>query len=179
MDVNFEVGDAKSLPYPDAAFDVALSTVGVMFAPDQEKAASELLRVCRPGGKIGLASWTPDGFIGQMFRAIGRHVPPTSGIKSPPLWGTEERLRELFGDEVSSLQAMRRSYIFRYPSAQYYVGYFRDYYGPTLKAFETLDAEGRDALERDLEELLESWNISDDGTLIVPSEYLEVVTVRR
>lgn len=179
LDVAFEVGDAENLPYPEASFDVVLSTLGVMFAPDQDKAASELLRVCRLGGKIGLANWTPDGFIGDMFRTLGRHVPPPAGIKPPPSWGTEERLRELFGEGVSSLRTTRRSYVFRQPSARHFVEYFRDYYGPTLKAFESLDATGQDALARDLKELLESRNTSGDGTLVVPSDYLEVVAVRR
>jgi SAM-dependent methyltransferase len=150
-----------------------------MFTPDQERAAGELLRVCRPGGKIGLANWTPDGFIGNMFRTLGRHVPPPSGIKPPPLWGTEERLRELLGEGVSSLETTRRSFVFRFPSAEHFVGYFRDYYGPTLKAFESLDATGRDALARDLQELLEDWNTSGDETLVVASDYLEAVAVRR
>jgi ubiquinone/menaquinone biosynthesis C-methylase UbiE len=179
LEVSFEVGDAEDLPYADASFDVVLSTLGVMFTPDQEKAAGELLRVCRSGGKIGLANWTPDGYIGNMFRTIGKHVPPPPGIKPPPLWGTEERLRELLGEGVSSLQTTRRSYVFRYPSAEYFVGYFRDYYGPTLRAFESSDSNGRDALARDLEELLEDWNTSGDETLVVASGYLEVVAVRR
>ncbi|MGI8538394.1 MAG: class I SAM-dependent methyltransferase [Rubrobacteraceae bacterium] len=179
LEVGFEVGDAEDLPYPDASFDVVLSTLGVMFTPDQEKAAGELLRVCRPGGKIGLANWTPDGFIGDMFRTIGKHVPPPPGIKPPPLWGTEERLRELFGEGVTSLETTRRSYAFRQPSARHFVEYFRDYYGPTLKAFEALEAEGQDALARDLEELLEVRNTSGDETLVVPSDYLEVVAVTR
>ncbi len=179
LGVSFEVGDAENLPYADGSFDVVLSTLGVMFAPDQEKAASELLRVCRPGGKIGLANWTPDGYIGNMFRTMGKHVSPPPGIKPPPLWGTEERLRELFGEAVSSLQTTRRTCFFRYPSAAYFVEYFRDYYGPTLKAFESLDEAGRDALARDLEELLDDWNTSGDETLVVPSDYLEVVAVKR
>jgi ubiquinone/menaquinone biosynthesis C-methylase UbiE len=179
VEITFEVGDAEDLPYPDASFDVVLSTLGVMFAPDQEKAAKELLRVCRPGGKIGLANWTPDGFIGNMFRTHGKHVPPPPGIKPPPLWGTEERLRELLGEGISSLETTRRSYVFRYPSAEYFVEYFREYYGPTLRAFEALDASGRDALARDLEELLEHWNTSGDQTLVVPSDYLEVVATKR
>lgn len=179
MDIAFEVGDAEALPYPEAAFDVVLSTVGVMFAPDQDKTASELLRVCRPGGKIGLANWTPEGFAGGLFRTIGKHVPPPPGIKPPPLWGTEERLGELFGGEVSFLDTKRRSFVFRYPSAQYYVEHYRDYFGPVRKAFESLDVEGRDALTWDLEELLQSWNTSGDGTLVVPSDYLEAVAVRR
>src|ERR687889_1944310 len=179
VEVSFEVGDAEDLPYPDASFDVVLSTLGVMFAPDQERAAEELLRICRPGGKIGLANWTPDGFIGHMFRTLGKYVPPPPGIKPPPLWGTEERLRELLGEGVASLEVMQRSYKWRYPSAGHFVEYFRSYYGPTLKAFESLDRDGQDALAKDLEELLEQWNTSGDATLIVPSEYLEVVAVRR
>jgi ubiquinone/menaquinone biosynthesis C-methylase UbiE len=179
MEITFEVGDAENLPYPDASFDVVLSTLGVMFAPDQEKAAEELLRVCRPGGKIGLANWTPDGFIGSMFRTQGKHVPPPPGIKPPPLWGTEERLRELLGEGVASLEVTQRSFMWRYPSARHFVEHFRSYYGPTLKAFEALDADGQEALAKDLEELLEHWNISDGSTLMVPSDYLEVVAVRR
>ncbi len=178
LGVSFEVGDAENLPYADASFDVVLSTLGVMFTPDQEKAAGEMLRVCRPGGKIGLANWTPDGYIGHMFRTMGKHVAPPPGIKPPPLWGTEERVQELLGEGVSSLNATRRSYAFRYPSAQYFVEYFRDYYGPTLKAFESLDATDREALARDLQELLEEWNSSGDETLVVWSDYLEVVAVR-
>jgi len=179
MEITFEVGDAEALPYPDASFDVVLSTLGVMFAPDQEKVAEELLRICRPGGKIGLANWTPEGFIGNMFRTLGKHVLPPPGIKPPPLWGTEERLRELLGEGVASLEVRQRSYMFRYPSSRHFVEYFRSYYGPTLKAFESLDPEGQEALAEDLKELLEQWNTSDDATLIVPSDYLEVVAVRR
>jgi ubiquinone/menaquinone biosynthesis C-methylase UbiE len=179
MAITFDVSDAEDLPYPDASFDVVLSTLGVMFAPDQEKAAEELLRVCRPGGKIGLANWTPEGFIGNMFRTMGEHVPPPPRIKPPPLWGTEQRLRELFGEGVASLEVTQRSYTWRYPSAKHCVEYFRSYYGPTLKAFESLDPDGQEALAEDLEELFERWNISDGTTMIVPSDYLEVVAVRR
>jgi ubiquinone/menaquinone biosynthesis C-methylase UbiE len=179
LEITFDVGDAEDLPYPDASFDVVLSTLGVMFTPDQEKAAKELLRICRPGGKIGLANWTPDGFIGNMFRTLGKHVPPPPGIKPPPLWGTEERLRELLGEGVASLGVMQRSYTWRYPSAKHFVEYFGSYYGPMLKAFESLDPDGQEALAEDLKELLEHWNISGDATLIVPSDYLEVVAVRR
>ncbi|MBA2442786.1 MAG: methyltransferase domain-containing protein [Rubrobacter sp.] len=179
MDITFEVGDAEDLPYPDASFDVVLSTVGVMFAPNQEKTASELLRVCRSGGRIGLSNWTSDGFVGNMFRTVGKHVPPPPGIKPPPLWGTEGRLRELFADEISSLTAAQRTYVFRYPSAEHFVNHFRTYYGPTVKAFESLDAAGQEALATDLEELLDGWNTSGDQTIIVPSDYLEVVATRR
>jgi ubiquinone/menaquinone biosynthesis C-methylase UbiE len=179
MSITFDVGDAEDLPYPDASFDVVLSTLGVMFAPNQEKVAEELLRICRSGGKIGLANWTPDGFIGNMFRTLGKHVPPPPGIKPPPLWGTEERLRELLGEDIASLEVTRRSYMFRYPSAGHFVEYFRSYYGPTLKAFESLEPEGQRYLAEDLEELLAQWNTSGDATVVVPSDYLEVVAVRR
>lgn len=178
LDIDFETGDAEDLPYPDASFDAVLSTFGVMFAPNQEKAASELLRMCKPGGKIALANWTPEGFVGNMFRTIGKHVPPPAGIKPPPLWGTGERLAELFGEGVSSLQTRRRTYVIRYPSAQYFIEYFRQYFGPAVKAFEALDPVGQDALARDLEELMNLWNTSGDGTVVVPAEYLEVVAVR-
>lgn len=179
MEISFDVGDAENLPYPDTSFDVVLSTLGVMFAPDQEKAADELLRVCRSGGKIGLANWTPDGYIGQMFATVGKHVPPPAGIKPPPLWGTEDRLRELFGEKISSLEITRRSYVFRSLSAGHNVEYARTYFGPMIKAFESLDADGQDALERDLKELLDRWNTSGDETIVVPGDYLEVVAVKR
>jgi ubiquinone/menaquinone biosynthesis C-methylase UbiE len=179
LEITFEVGDAEDLPYPDASFDVVLSTLGVMFAPDQEKSAGELLRVCKPGGKIGLANWTPDGFIGNMFRTVGKHFPPPPGIKPPPLWGTEERLRELLGEGISSLHTTRRSYVFPYLSAEHFIEVFHTYYGPVHKAFKSLDAAGREALARDLEELLHNWNTSGDETVVVPSEYLEVVAVRQ
>ncbi len=179
MEITFEVGDAEDLSYPDASFDVALSTIGVMFCPDQEKAAGELLRVCRPGGKIGLASWTPDSFTGNMLKTVGKHVPPPPGIKPPSLWGTEERLQELFGGGVSSLEATRRTYNFRYPSAEHFVDWFRNYYGPTVRAFAALEPEGQEALAGDLRELCESRNVSGDGTLVAPSDYLEAVGVRR
>ncbi|WP_119068113.1 class I SAM-dependent methyltransferase [Rubrobacter indicoceani] len=179
MDITFEVGDAEQLSYADGSFDVVLSTIGVMFCPRQEQAASELLRVCRPGGKIGLASWTPGGFTGQMLKTVAGHVPPPPGIKPPPLWGTEDRLVELFGEEISSLDATRRIYNFRYPSADHFVEWFRDYYGPTVRAFAALDPEGKEALAADLKDLLDKRNISGDETLVVPSEYLEAVALRR
>ncbi len=178
MDITFEVGDAEDLPYLDASFDVVLSTLGVMFAPDQEKAASELLRVCRSEGRIGLANWTPDSFIGNMVRTVGKHFPPPPGIKPPFLWGTEKRLRELLGAGVSSLDTTRCTYMFRYPSAGHFIEYFRSYYGPMNKAFEALDPDGREALESDLRELIADWNVSGDETAVLPSDYLEVVAVR-
>src|SRR3712207_4458635 len=179
MDITFEVGDAEDLSYPDASFDVVVSTIGVMFCPNQEQAAAELLRVCKPGGKIGLASWTPEGFTGNMLRVVGKHVPPPPGVKPPSLWGTEERLQELLGTGVASLRTTRRTYNFRYPSVEHYVGWFREYYGPTVRAFAALDPEGQEALAADLRELCASRNVADDGTLVAPSDYLEVVAVRR
>jgi SAM-dependent methyltransferase len=184
LPVTFQEGDAERLRFPDGAFDVVLSTFGVMFAPDQERAACELLRVCRPGGKIGLANWTPDSFVGQIFRIIGRYIPPAPGLRSPALWGTEERLRELFGDKIaasgpSAFQATSRYFNFRYGSAEEWLDVFRTYYGPVHKAFAGLDTAGRDGLERDLTELALRSDRGGKEGLVVPSEYLEVVATRR
>jgi SAM-dependent methyltransferase len=178
LPVAFVDGDAEDIPFPDASFDIVLSTLGAMFAPDQEKTAGELLRVCRPGGKLGLANWTPDGFIGQMFRVTARYVPPPSGLRPPVLWGTEERLRDLFGDGVSSLRAERRSFVFRYRSFDHLLEVFRTYYGPVSKAFQALDADRQEAYAADLRSLAAQFNRSGDETIAVPSEYLEVVAVR-
>lgn len=178
LPVDFIEGDAEDIPFPDAAFDVVLSTLGVMFAPDQETAAGELLRVCRPGGKLGLANWTPDGFVGQMFRVTARYVPPPAGLQPPALWGTEERLRELFGDEVAWMRAERRDFWFRYRSFDHWLEVFRTYYGPVGKAFQALDADRQRAYADDLRSLVARFNRSSDGTVAVPSAYLEVVAVR-
>jgi ubiquinone/menaquinone biosynthesis C-methylase UbiE len=178
LPVVFVEGDAEDIPFPDASFDVALSTVGVMFAPDQEKVARELLRVIRPGGKIGMANWTPDGFIGQMFKVTGRHMPSPAGLQPPALWGAEERVRDLFGDGVAWLRAERRSFVFRYHSFDHWLEVFRTYYGPVTKAFEALDADGQEAYAADLRALVAQFNRSGDGTMAVPSDYLEVVAVR-
>lgn len=178
LSIEFREGDAQAIPYPDASFDVALSTFGVMFAPDQERAAAELLRVTRPGGSIGLASWTPESFIGDLFRANGKHVPPPAGLKPPGLWGTEARLRELFGNGISELRATRREVVFRYRSPEHWLDYWRSYYGPTIKTFEALDDAGKAALERDLLDLAAKHNADPNGTLAIPSEYLEVVATR-
>jgi SAM-dependent methyltransferase len=176
--IRFDVGDAEALPVADASYDVVLSTFGTMFAPNQEQTARELLRACRPGGRIGLASWTPDGWIGEMFRVTGRHVPPPAGLRPPTRWGTEEGARELFGDGVTTLRATRRQFVWRFASAQQYLELFRGYYGPTLRAFAALDQAGQKALAGDLIALAERFNRADDGTLLVPAEYLEVVAVR-
>jgi SAM-dependent methyltransferase len=178
LPVEFKEGDAEALPAPDGSYDVVLSTFGVMFAPNQEQAARELLRVCRPGGRIGLASWTPEGWIGEMFRITGRHVPPPAGLRPPIRWGTEDGLRELFGDGIASLRATRQVFLWRFASAQQYLDLFRTYYGPTFKAFEALDEPSRQALARDLIDAAERFNRSDDGTLLVPAEYLEVVATK-
>jgi ubiquinone/menaquinone biosynthesis C-methylase UbiE len=176
--VDFREGDAEALPFADAGFDVVLSTFGVMFTADQERAAAELLRVCRPGGRIGLANWTPEGFIGQLFATIGRHVPPPPGVRPPPLWGTRARLEELFGRD-GTVSATPRRFAFRYRSPAHWVEVFRTWYGPVLKAFAALDGAGREALEDDLLRLLARFNTAEDGTLVAPGEYLEVVVERR
>jgi len=171
-------GDAEALPFPDGAFDVVLSTFGVMFAPDQERAARELVRVCRHGGRIGLASWTPDGFVGEMFKVVGKHVPPPAGLRGPPQWGVEGRLAELFGDEARELTAQRREFAFRYRSAAHWVEVFRTWYGPVRRAFEALGPGAQDALADDLEALVERFNVARDGTMVAPSVYLEAVIAR-
>ena len=173
--VQFEQADAENLQYQDGAFDVVLSTFGVMFTPNQEKAAAELARVCRSGGRIGLANWTPGGFIGELFKVIGRYIPPAPGMKSPSLWGTEERLRELFGTRATALQAPRRNYIFRYRSPKHWLDTFRTYYGPMYKAFGALDASNQTSLAEDLLGLVQRFNTATDGTMVVPGEYVEAV----
>jgi len=175
--VTFEVADAEALPYADASFDVALSTFGVMFTAAQEQAASELQRVCRPGGRIGLACWTPTGFLGDLFKVVGKHVPPMPGVRSPLLWGTEAHLRTLFAD-ATSIAPTVRSFVFRYLSAEHFVDVFRSFYGPVHKAFASLDAERQAALDGDLVSLLRTASRGRSGTLVVPAEYLEVVITR-
>jgi SAM-dependent methyltransferase len=176
--VDFQEGDAEALSFEDASFDVVMSTLGVMFAPHQGNVASELLRVCRSAGMICLANWTPDSFIGDFFRTIGKYVPPPPLPNSPFRWGTEEGVRELIGDGVSDLGMERRTFNFRYRSAQHFVDHFKGYYGPSLKAFEALEDAGKDGLERDIIELVGQYNTADDGTAVVPSDYLEVIAVR-
>jgi SAM-dependent methyltransferase len=175
LSIEFRQADAENLPFDDASFDAVLSTFGVMFTPNQEQAARELARVCRRGGKIGLANWTPGSMIGELFKLIGRYVPPPAGVKSPALWGTEERLRELFGDRVSAIATTRSHFVFRYRSAQHWVDTFRTYYGPMLKAFAAVAPDRQGELERDLIALAQRYNRAGEGTLIAPSEYLEVV----
>jgi ubiquinone/menaquinone biosynthesis C-methylase UbiE len=178
LPVRFEVADAEALPFADASFDVVLSTFGVMFTPDHARAAKELLRVARPGGRIGLANWTPEGFIGRLFKTVGAHVPAPAGLKSPSLWGSEAYLRDLFGAQAASIVCTRRQFNFRYRSAAHFVQVFRDFYGPTHKAFAALDAKGQQALERDITGLIGEFKLAGPSSLVVPSDYLEVVIQR-
>jgi len=171
--------DAENLPFPDASFDVVLSTFGVMFTPNQERAAAEMVRVCRPGGRIGLANWTPESFIGQVFKTLGRFLPPPAGVKSPALWGTEVRLAEFFSAAATSIDAQRREFVFRYRSPAHWLEIFRTWYGPVHKAFGALEAAKQAELAGDLEALMARFNRAQDGTLVLPSEYLEVVISRR
>jgi ubiquinone/menaquinone biosynthesis C-methylase UbiE len=177
--IEFRQADAEALPFADASFDVVVSAFGVMFTADQDKAAAELVRVCKPGGKIGLANWTPDGFIGQLFKTIGKHMPPPAGVKSPALWGTGARITEFFGAQASSIQLEQRDFVFRYRSAQHWLDVFKTYYGPLLKTFGALDPRAQTALTDDLFALIKRFNRSGDKTMVVPSEYLEVVVTRR
>ncbi|HEX6319915.1 MAG TPA: methyltransferase domain-containing protein, partial [Burkholderiales bacterium] len=172
LEIRFDEGDAENLPYADGAFDAVLSTFGVMFAPDQQRAAAELLRVCRPGGRIGLANWTPEGFIGQWFQLTARYAPPPPGVKPPLLWGTEAGLRALFGRDMT---VERRLYVLRYRSAQHWLDYFRSNFGPTRQTFERLDAKEQQAFAAELIALAQRFNRSGDETFVAPAEYLEVV----
>ena len=178
LPVAFREADAEALPFADASFDVVLSTFGVMFAPNQALAARELTRVCRPGSKIGLANWTPGSFIGQLFKTIGQYVPPPPGVKSPALWGDRVHLETLFGPGVT-IAAASRTFAFRYRSPEHWIAIFRDYYGPVVKAFAAIDQPARIALETDLHLLIDRFNVADDGTMVVPSEYLEIVITKR
>ena len=177
--IQFQEADAENLPFPDASFDAVMSTFGVMFTPNQDKAASELARVCKPGGRIGLANWTPESFIGQLFKTIGKYIPPAPGVKSPALWGTKARLEELFGKTAQEIRTTGRQFTFRYGSPAHWIEVFRTYYGPMNKTFGALDAEKQAAFTQDLLALMESRNRSGDRTLVLPSEYLEVVIERK
>lgn len=175
--IETRIADAEALPFADGEFDVVLSTFGVMFAPNQEQAAAELVRVCKPGGRIGLANWTPDSFVGGMLKAVTTHVPPPAGVRSPLEWGTEARLSELLGAGVT-VAATAREYVFRYRSRQEWLDVFRSYYGPVHKAFVALDTQGQASLEQDLLALAEEHNTATDGSLRAPSTYLEVVATK-
>jgi SAM-dependent methyltransferase len=174
LEATFQEADAEDLPFPDASFDVVLSTCGAMFAPDQEQTAAELLRVCRPGGRIGMVNWVPNGYVGELFRAIGRHLPPPPGLRPPVLWGSEERLRELFGPEVT-ISAPRRSFLWRFPSAEHQAEFFATFYGPTNRALATLGADRAADLKADMVEVARRFDVSGDDTLVLRQDYLEAV----
>lgn len=176
--IDYQTADAENLPFADNAFDNVISTYGVMFTPNQVQSASELRRVCKPGGKIGLANWTPASFIGQLFKTVGGYLPPPAGVNSPAAWGTREFLDAQFGPYVQVIEAQPRHFTFRYQSPQHWLDVFSTYYGPTVKAFEALDAEAGQALRADIIALIDAHNRAADGTMVVPSEYLEVVITR-
>jgi ubiquinone/menaquinone biosynthesis C-methylase UbiE len=179
LPIEFKEADAEALPFAGGSFDAIVSTFGVMFTPNQDKAAAELLRVCKSGGQIGLTNWTPDGFIGQMFKTLGKYLPPPAAAKSPLLWGTRARLTEMFGPASTWIKTEPRHFNFRYRSAEHFVEVFRTYYGPMLKAFSALEVPQQTRLEKDLYDLIARMNKAADGTMVVPSEYLEVVIMKR
>ncbi|MCB1908947.1 MAG: methyltransferase domain-containing protein [Rhodocyclaceae bacterium] len=178
LPVDFREADAEALPFADGSFDAVLSTFGVMFTPDQRRAADELQRVCRAGGRIGLAMWTPDGFIGRLFRVIGRYVAPPPGLNPPAAWGTRDFLQRHFGAGSRRIEACSRQFVFRYQSPRHFLDVFATWYGPMLKAFQALDESRAAALRDDILQLIAEHDIADDGTMKVPSEYLEVVIDR-
>jgi ubiquinone/menaquinone biosynthesis C-methylase UbiE len=177
--IEFKEADAEQLGFADGTFDAVVSTFGVMFTPDHAKAAGEMLRVCRSGGKIGLANWTPDGFIGQVFKTLGTYLPPPSGALSPALWGTRQHLEQLFAAAAAEITAENRQFTFRYRSPEHFLDVFKTFYGPVLKAYAALDANQQASLTQDLLRLIASTNRAKDGSMVVPSEYLEVVITRR
>jgi ubiquinone/menaquinone biosynthesis C-methylase UbiE len=178
LELQFQVADAEALPYGDGRFDVVLSTFGVMFTPDHARAAAEMLRVLRRGGRIALANWTPEGFIGRLFKVVGAHVAPPPGVLPPALWGTESHVVELFGARAAQFRCQRRLFHFRYRSAAHWLQVFRDLYGPVHKAFGALDAKGAESLERAITALLDEHNVGGAHSLVVPSEYLEIVVTK-
>jgi ubiquinone/menaquinone biosynthesis C-methylase UbiE len=178
LDIEFREADAEALSFPDGSFDAVVSTFGVMFTPDQDRAAAEMVRVCKRGGKIGLANWTPEGFIGQLFKAIGKHLPPPAGAKSPALWGTRARIAELFEPHATSIKSAQRHFVFRYRTPEHWLEIFKTYYGPVLKAFAAVEPAAQAALQHDLLGLIERFNRSGDGSMVVPGEYLEIVITR-
>jgi SAM-dependent methyltransferase len=180
LSVEFLEGDAEQLPFPDAAFDAVVSIYGVMFAPNHRRAASELARVCRPGGRITLACWTPEGFIGETFRLFSRFLPPTPGLQPPILWGDKSYQRELFGESAASVTAYPRTAILRYRSAEENVEFFRTFYGPTLRAFEALPVERRAELNDNLIALVKRYDRNaGSGPVAIAADYLETVIVRK
>lgn len=178
LNIKFEVADAERLPFVDGAFDAVLSTYGVMFAPDHQKSAQELMRVTRAGGRVGLANWTPEGFLGDLFRLVGSFSPPPAGLQSPLLWGSEPHIVSLFGPQAIGIRCVRKHFNFRYRSASHFISIFRSFYGPTHKAFEALDPAGQARMHEALNELLERRNVGGPTALVVPGEYLEIVVTK-
>lgn len=179
LPIRFEEADVEALPFADGSFDAVVSTFGVMFAPDPRRSASEMLRVCRSGGRIGLANWTPAGFIGQVFKTIGQHVAPPPGVESPALWGTRERINDLFGPQAAHIAIESRHFTFRYRSPAHWLEVFRTWYGPVLKAFASLEPAAQARLEADLVGTIARFNRDREGSMVAPSEYLEVVITPR
>jgi ubiquinone/menaquinone biosynthesis C-methylase UbiE len=177
--VDYQQADAENLPFANTYFDNVVSTFGVMFAPNQAQAAAEMLRVCRPGGKIGLANWTPDGFIGRLFKIVGRYIAPPTGVQSPAAWGTQEFLQKHFGNSADNIAVTTKAYVFRYLSNEHWLDIFRNYYGPVHKAFNALSSEQQHALAQDITQLINEFNLAKDGSLKVPSTYLEVVITKK
>ncbi|HZK16438.1 MAG TPA: methyltransferase domain-containing protein [Solirubrobacterales bacterium] len=178
LEVDWVEGDAENLPFEDGSFDVVLSTFGAMFAPDQKRAADELLRVCRSGGRIGMANWSPDGFVGRMFKVTGRGAAPPPGVQPPSAWGTEQRLQELFGDEITDLKVNRREYRIRFHGADHMIEYFRTYFGPVKTVWDNLDEVGREEFTAEARALMDEFNVAGDAALVAPAEYLEIVATR-
>jgi len=178
LPVTFQIADAENLPFEDGTFDAVVSTFGVMFTPNQEKAAGELIRACRSGGKIGLANWTPEGFIGQLFKTLGKHVPPPAGVKSPALWGTQDWIYGAFADQAKTTSFTPRDFVFRYQSPAHFVDFFRTYYGPMHKAFLAVGDDGREALEADILATVARFDTATDGSMRVPSEFAEIVVTK-
>ncbi len=176
--VTYKVADAENLPFDDQSCDAVVSTFGVMFTPNQQQSAAELQRIVKRGGKIGLANWTPDSFIGLLFKTIGKHVPPPAGVSSPALWGSQDWIEETFGSQSTIVSFRRKNFMFRYRSAEHFLEYFRTFYGPMQKAFDALDASGQEALQRDIMALIEKFDISTNDTLCISSEYAEIVMQR-
>ncbi|HEV7706596.1 MAG TPA: class I SAM-dependent methyltransferase [Asanoa sp.] len=174
LEASFQEGDAEVLPFADDSFDVVLSTCGAMFAPDQEKTAAELLRVCRPGGRIGMVNWTPDSYVGQLFQTLGRYVPPPPGLRPPALWGSADRLRELFGPDVT-ISAPALEFLWRFPSPEHQAEFFGAFYGPTHKALNALEADRAADLKADMVEVVKRFNVSDDATLVLRMDYLQAI----
>ena len=179
LDIEFREADVEELPFADGSFDAVVSTFGCMFAPNAKRTAAEMLRVCKSGGKVGMANWTPEGFIGQLFKTIGKHVPPPAGVESPALWGSRQRIQDLFGAQAAKVEVESRHFTFRYRSPEHMVEIFKTYYGPVLKAFAALDAAKQPALADDLLALVAKFNRAKDGTMVTPSEYLEVVITKK